>query len=178
MPRKTAGALLLLLLLTPTTPAHAQPPDRDCAKTYDRSDWHGVSRKVHRDSHRTRVERRRLRRVFACQARPRKSRPILRMHARRYKAAWHRRFRWVIGWRNLSSYDRAWAINTSLCESGRSPATNTGNGYYGAHQWALSTAWAAGFTKRPDFTSLAEQDVRAVRWRNQAGAGQWPVCGH
>lgn len=173
--------MLRLPVLTPNA-SLARPlvndSPRTCNKTFGRGTYHGAARNFYRDPHLTPREQRRLRRVFSCQRAPRKSKPILRMHARRYRAAWHRRYRWVIGWRNLSAYDKAWAINTSSCESGRNPTTNTGNGYYGAFQFSASTAYAAGFQTLPHYTSLHEQDVRSVRWRNIAGASQWPVCGH
>lgn len=106
-----------------------------------------------------------------------KSVQIVRHHWRRYRAGFHRRFHWSIQHSRLSSYDRWWAHKTSVCESGRNPRIATGNGYYGAHQWLPSTWRAAGGRGLPIYASIWEQDVRAVRWRNVAGRGQWPVCG-
>jgi len=88
-----------------------------------------------------------------------------------------KKFYWRIRWDKLSAADKAWADSTASCESGHNPRTNTGNGFYGAFQFTASTAAAAGFQTLPHLTSWYEQAVRAVRWRNIAGSGQWPVCG-
>jgi resuscitation-promoting factor RpfB len=90
---------------------------------------------------------------------------------------WRRGHYWLLEHERLSPADRAWAYRTSICESGRNPRTNTGNGFYGAHQWVLSTWRAAGGSGNPIDASLLEQDVRAVRWRNIAGTSPWPNCG-
>jgi hypothetical protein len=92
--------------------------------------------------------------------------------------AWRRNNRWYIRYKRLPWGDQVWANNTSACESGKNPAANTGNGFYGAFQFMLSTWHMAGGTGSPHMKSWYEQAVVAVRWRNRAGAGQWPVCGH
>jgi hypothetical protein len=93
--------------------------------------------------------------------------------------AWRHEYaqRWVIVFNRLPSWDRAWAWSTGACESGNNPATNTGNGYHGAHQWLISTWHAAGGTGLPEQHSWYYQAVIAVRWMHVAGTGQWPVCG-
>lgn len=93
--------------------------------------------------------------------------------------AWRHAYaqRWVIVFNRLPSYDRAWAYSTGACESGNNPATNTGNGFYGAFQFVMSTWYAAGGTGSPTAHSWHYQAVIAVRWMHRAGAGQWPVCG-
>lgn len=93
--------------------------------------------------------------------------------------AWRHRYTqlWKIRFARLPSYERAWAFSTGACESGNNPAANTGNGFYGAFQFVLSTAWAAGFTVRPDLTGWHEQAVRAVWWKWETSDEQWPVCG-
>lgn len=63
------------------------------------------------------------------------------------------------------------------CESGGNYSTNTGNGYYGAYQFTLSTWQSVGGTGNPAAASPAEQDRRAAILYRTAGAGQWPVCG-
>lgn len=93
--------------------------------------------------------------------------------------AWRHRYahRWPIRFNGLPSWDRSWAYSTGACESGNNPGTNTGNGFYGSHQFTLSTARAAGFTRRPDLTSWHEQAVRAVWWMHKTSVSQWPICG-
>jgi hypothetical protein len=79
--------------------------------------------------------------------------------------------------RRLSPADQAWARNTGACESGNNPATNTGNGFYGAFQFVISTWHMAGGSGMPHHADWYEQAVRAVRWRNKTSDEQWPVCG-
>lgn len=63
--------------------------------------------------------------------------------------------------------------------------TNTGNGYYGAFQFTLSTWRANGGRGYPHQASPSEQTYRAyLNWRangNRWGGGQWPtsarLCG-
>lgn len=89
-----------------------------------------------------------------------------------------RRRVWRSRYAALPAADKAWLRGTRNCESrdyGLYRA-NTGNGYYGAYQFSWKTALAAGFTMYPNRTWRYEQDVRAIRWRNAHGAGQWS-CG-
>ena len=92
---------------------------------------------------------------------------------------WRRTYahRWPIEFNRLPVWAQGWAWSTGACESGNSPATATGNGYYGAFQFLPSTWWAAGGTGLPSQHSWHFQAVIAVRWMYRAGAGQWPVCG-
>jgi hypothetical protein len=92
---------------------------------------------------------------------------------------WRRQYPqlWTIRFRRLSSGDQAWAYNTGACESGNNPATATGNGFYGAHQWLPSTWYAAGGDRPVTEATWEHQAVIAVHWRNVAGRGQWPNCG-
>jgi len=85
---------------------------------------------------------------------------------------------WSIRYDRLAEYDKAWAVSTSSCEAGMNPSTYTGNGYEGAFQFLNSTWRAAGGTGHAHQTTWHHQAVIAVNWRNVAGAGQWPVCGH
>jgi hypothetical protein len=66
-------------------------------------------------------------------------------------------------------------------ESGGNYATNTGNGYYGAYQFALSTWRALGGAGLPSSASPAVQDAMAQKLQALAGWGQWPqtskMCG-
>lgn len=67
-------------------------------------------------------------------------------------------------------------------ESGGNPATNTGNGFYGAFQFTLST-WqsAGGGPGLPSSYSYSTQLAVAERVQQQQGWGAWPntsrMCG-
>jgi peptidoglycan hydrolase-like protein with peptidoglycan-binding domain len=60
-------------------------------------------------------------------------------------------------------------------ESGGNYATNTGNGYYGAYQFALATWRALGGSGLPSSAPPAVQDAMAQKLQAQSGWGQWPV---
>jgi murein DD-endopeptidase MepM/ murein hydrolase activator NlpD len=66
-------------------------------------------------------------------------------------------------------------------ESGGNYATNTGNGYYGAYQFSLSTWRAMGGSGLPSSASPAVQDAMAKKLQATSGFGQWPqtsrMCG-
>jgi hypothetical protein len=66
-------------------------------------------------------------------------------------------------------------------ESGGNYATNTGNGYYGAYQFSLSTWRAMGGQGLPSSASPATQDAMAQKLQASSGFGQWPqtsrMCG-
>jgi hypothetical protein len=62
------------------------------------------------------------------------------------------------------------------CESGGNYRTNTGNGYYGAYQFALSTWRGLGYSGRPDQASPATQDAAVRKLQARSGWGQWPAC--
>lgn len=63
------------------------------------------------------------------------------------------------------------------CESGNTYTKNTGNGYYGAYQFSLSTWQSMGGSGLPSDAPPAEQDARAQALYDVSGAGPWPVCG-
>jgi hypothetical protein len=69
----------------------------------------------------------------------------------------------------------AW-LELRLCESGNNYAEDTGNGYYGAYQFALGTWWGLGYTGVPSNASPAVQDQAAEKLQAEAGWGQWPAC--
>jgi hypothetical protein len=69
----------------------------------------------------------------------------------------------------------AW-LELRLCESGNNYAEDTGNGYYGAYQFALETWWGLGYSGLPSDASPAVQDQAAERLQAEAGWGQWPAC--
>ena len=63
------------------------------------------------------------------------------------------------------------------CESGNNYSINTGNSYYGAYQFDLSTWASVGGSGDPALASPAEQDHRAQVLWSQRGPSPWPVCG-
>lgn len=63
------------------------------------------------------------------------------------------------------------------CESGGNYAANTGNGYYGAYQYDLSTWGNYGGYARPDLAPPAVQDAKAQETYAGRGASPWPSCG-
>jgi len=63
------------------------------------------------------------------------------------------------------------------CESGGNYSTDTGNGYYGAYQFDLTTWAGVGGYGSPAQASAAEQDYRAAVLYQQRGSAPWPVCG-
>jgi len=62
------------------------------------------------------------------------------------------------------------------CESGGDYSADTGNGYYGAYQFALATWEGLGFSGLPSNASPAEQDQAAQELQARSGWGQWPAC--
>jgi hypothetical protein len=64
------------------------------------------------------------------------------------------------------------------CEAGHlGYSANTGNGYYGAYQFDLTTWQGVGGTGYPHLASPAEQDMRAQILYDERGASPWPNCG-
>ncbi len=62
------------------------------------------------------------------------------------------------------------------CESGGNYGENTGNGYYGAYQFALSTWSAIGYVGLPSEASPPVQDRAAAQLHNLVGWSAWPQC--
>ena len=62
------------------------------------------------------------------------------------------------------------------CESGGNYSINTGNGYYGAYQFSLSTWQGLGYSGYPHQASPAVQDQAARELQALYGWGQWPGC--
>ena len=62
------------------------------------------------------------------------------------------------------------------CESGGDYSINTGNGYYGAYQFSLSTWQSLGYGGYPHEASPAVQDQAARELQALYGWGQWPGC--
>jgi hypothetical protein len=62
------------------------------------------------------------------------------------------------------------------CESGGNYRANTGNGYYGAYQFALGTWKKLGYSGYPHEATPAVQDEAVLKLAAKAGWGQWPAC--
>lgn len=95
------------------------------------------------------------------------------------QAKWHDKYIWEIRWDNLSAADHAWAYSTGSCESGNDPNANTGNGFFGAFQYILST-WASAPKSpggNPINYSWTTQAVVSVYLKHRDGTGHWPNCG-
>lgn len=72
-----------------------------------------------------------------------------------------------------------WLLKLRQCESGGNYATNTGNGYYGAYQFSLSTWQRLGYSGLPSSAPPAQQDAAIVANTNRSGGGlasQNPGC--
>jgi peptidoglycan hydrolase-like protein with peptidoglycan-binding domain len=80
----------------------------------------------------------------------------------------------TVGTAHAASADDFYRLR--VCESGNNYATNTGNGYYGAYQFALGTWRALGYSGLPSSASPATQDAAARRLQAAYGWGQWPAC--
>lgn len=62
------------------------------------------------------------------------------------------------------------------CESGGRYDLNSGNGYYGAYQFALSTWQKLGYPGYPHEAPAAMQDEAANKLQDKQGWGPWPAC--
>jgi len=62
------------------------------------------------------------------------------------------------------------------CESSGNYADNTGNGYYGAYQFALATWQGLGYSGLPSQAAPSVQDAAAAALEVRSGWGQWPAC--
>jgi hypothetical protein len=62
------------------------------------------------------------------------------------------------------------------CESGDNYAIDTGNGFYGAYQFAEATWLGLGYSGFPNQAAPAVQDQAAERLQAMDGWGPWPGC--
>ncbi|MGI8778126.1 MAG: transglycosylase family protein [Acidimicrobiales bacterium] len=62
------------------------------------------------------------------------------------------------------------------CESGGDYTTDTGNGYYGAYQFALASWQGLGYGGYPSEAPAAIQDEAVVRLYATSGWSAWPGC--
>ena len=76
---------------------------------------------------------------------------------------------------------KAWAtglLRLRTCESGGNYREASGNGYYGAYQFNVSTWRSLGLTGLPDYASHELQDAAVTRLHTLKGWGPWPVCSY
>ena len=62
------------------------------------------------------------------------------------------------------------------CESGNNWHADTGNGYYGAYQFARSTWHGLGYRGRPDRAQPQTQSDAAIKLHSRSGWRPWPSC--
>jgi hypothetical protein len=62
------------------------------------------------------------------------------------------------------------------CESGGRYDISTGNGYFGAYQFKLSTWRGLGYPGYPHQAPPQVQDEAAQKLQARSGWGQWPAC--
>jgi hypothetical protein len=62
------------------------------------------------------------------------------------------------------------------CESGGRYGANSGNGYYGAYQFAPGTWRSLGYGGLPHEASPETQDEAARKLQARGGWRQWPAC--
>ena len=71
--------------------------------------------------------------------------------------------------------DDVWA-KLRKCETGGRYDLNTGNGYYGAYQFAAKTWAKLGYAGLPHQAAPEVQDEAARKLLSKLGWGQWPSC--
>ena len=62
------------------------------------------------------------------------------------------------------------------CEAGGRYDRNSGNGYYGAYQFAAATWRSLGYKGLPHQAAPEVQDEAARKLQARSGWGQWPAC--
>lgn len=82
-------------------------------------------------------------------------------------------------WIKIIAPHRGWLRAVRFCESGNHGLyrANTGNGFYGAYQFTISSWRAVGGYGLPHHAPPIEQDFRAILLLRLQGPGAWPVCG-
>ena len=71
--------------------------------------------------------------------------------------------------------DDVWA-RLRRCEAGGDYRRNSGNGYYGAYQFAAATWRSLGYPGLPHQAPPEVQDEAAQKLQRRSGWGQWPAC--
>jgi len=105
-------------------------------------------------------------------AAPIHARAVPRYH-RRYRRVHHRYRRRFV--RAAIPTGDVWA-RLRACESGGNYRINTGNGFYGAYQFAAGTWHGLGYSGLPHQAPPEVQDAAAQRLQARSGWGQWPSC--
>jgi hypothetical protein len=100
-------------------------------------------------------------------------RPQRRLRARASRSASRIRPRFALAAAPIG--DDVWA-RLRRCESGGRYDINTGNGFYGAYQFVLSTWRGLGYPGMPHHAPPEMQDEAARKLQARSGWGQWPVC--
>jgi hypothetical protein len=80
-------------------------------------------------------------------------------------------------WTRVVAPYKRWLARVRACESANTYTINTGNGFYGAYQFTVSSWHAVGGWGMPNDARPLHQDYRAVRLLRLQGRGAWPVCG-
>jgi hypothetical protein len=167
-------------LLGPTLAHPAEPHKLSCGQTsYTRAEFHRTVRKALRSFPYTANEQRAVRCVVFKQAYA-KSVPIVRYHARRYRAAFERRFYWQIRWARVSPGLKSRLARLRHCESTNNPRASNGShwGYYqyDVRTWGEAQSWAgvppARRTARADFAAPIHQNVVTASFF-PANTGRW-----
>jgi hypothetical protein len=106
-------------------------------------------------------------------------RPAVHRYRRRYRTRYtryrRRTSRSAVRGAPIPATGDVWA-RLRACESGGNYATNTGNGFYGAYQFALGTWRGLGYSGLPSENPPQVQDEAAQRLQARSGWGQWPAC--
>lgn len=85
----------------------------------------------------------------------------------------------VVGTATLSVSLSQWLYKLRQCETGGNYQTNTGNGYYGAYQFSISTWQSLGYSGLPSNAAPNVQDQAIIRNTLRSGGGlasQNPGC--
>jgi hypothetical protein len=105
--------------------------------------------------------------------------PATKIHRRRYVRRTSRSYRRVAhpapAPAPVPADTDVWA-RLRQCESGGRYDINTGNGYYGAYQFLLSTWNRLGYPGYPHQAPPEVQDEAAQKLQARSGWGQWPAC--
>lgn len=170
-----AVLVALLWFATPSRPIEAGA--EGCAKTYTRAHFHAAARSTFDRAFPLERRKRTLARIIRCQRRP-ASRPIVREHRKRYRAAWIRRFYFERAWARVPAWLQSTLIAISGCESGGDPAAVSPGGLYrGLLQFDYGTWASVGGHGDPAAASRLEQLVRGSILYGRRGSAPWPRCG-
>ena len=186
--RRTAIVSLALALLVPAAaegqPDYRVPNTADCDRLYGgatyapliRRAW--AERKWEQKDPVTKAQARRIENHRRCARTPQTLAWMIKASKRqRRQFKEHRRRKLAEPVYDIDPPGAAYLYGLRMCESGGNYGTNTGNGYYGAYQFSLSTWASVGGSGLPSNASPAEQDYRAALLWRTGGSGHWPVCG-